>query len=125
MRDREASIKGTAERSFEGRLEALDNMWQQKLHRFETSHVDDVERLTYEADMAKKSAAEKAADLEAEIRNTEQRYNLELSNINDRVVGAMAKKDSQVHMLQEQLRLAHQLLQERDSELERHRSLLS
>ena len=125
LRERESSVQGAAERAFEGRLQALDTMWQQKLHRFETSHVDDVLRLNSDAEMSKKAANEKIGELESELRNTEQRYNLELSNINDRVVGAMAKKDSQVHMLQEQLRLAQQLLNERDAELERHRSLLA
>ena len=118
------TARESCEQEFDVRLRFLDGEWQQKLRRFEIHHVDEINQLQHEHQLATREWDRQRQELEGEHRATEQKHSSELSAINDRVLVAVAKKETTIQHLHEQVRQYELLLRDHETELQKHKSLL-
>jgi DNA repair exonuclease SbcCD ATPase subunit len=119
------SARESCEKEFDGRLRFLDGEWQQKLRRFEIQHVDEINRLQHEHQLASREWDRQRQELEGEYRSMEQKHSSELSAINDRVLVAVAKKEATIQHLHEQVRQYEGIVRDQEAALQKHKSLLS
>ena len=117
-------IGSVKEREFDARLQRLDAEWQQKLRRFETMHVDEVEKVLHDLTLARRELEREQEKYEAEMRSLEQKHNAELSSINDKVLVTVAKRDGAIRALQEQVAQLEAALRDREHDLQQTRQLL-
>ena len=103
---------------------AFSTVMATKLCRFEIHHVDEINRLQHEHQLATREWDRQRQELEGEHRATEQKHSSELSAINDRVLVAVAKKETTIQHLHEQVRQYELLLRDHETELQKHKSLL-
>lgn len=124
-RDARDAAEAVASREFDHRLHALNSQWQSKLHQLENDKVESLQVVRQEHRMSELAWNEKKAELEAELRAMDQKYNSELSAINDKVLVTVAAKDGAIQQLQLRLAQYEAQLKEKDAWLEQHRALLA
>ncbi len=123
LKETVADIAAAKEREFDARLQRLDSEWHQKLRRFETTHVEEVERALHDVAMARHEVERERERGEAELRGVEHRHSAELSSINDKVLVTVAKRDGTIRALQEQVAQLDGALRERELELQQTKQL--
>ncbi|XQJ31096.1 hypothetical protein NXY56_007204 [Leishmania guyanensis] len=119
-----SAIEDKVRSEYTKRMSILDNEWQKKLHEFETQHVKEVWELQQRHSTAVQEVARLKSEFEMEKKSLEQRHHAELSQINERVLVAITKKENTIHHQSEQLLSLQEAVSLRDQELQRHRQLL-
>ncbi|KAG5466741.1 hypothetical protein LSCM1_00917 [Leishmania martiniquensis] len=119
-----SAIEDKVRSEYTKRMSILDHEWQKKLHEFETRHVKEVWELQQREDAAKRDVDRLKSEFEMEKKTLEQRHHVELSQINERVLVAITKKESTIRHQAEQLLSLQEAVSVRDQELQRHRQLL-
>ncbi|KPI86201.1 hypothetical protein ABL78_4754 [Leptomonas seymouri] len=118
------AIESRVRAEYSKRMGILDQEWQKKLHEFETQHVAEVWELQQRQSSQMQELNRLKCDYEMEKKTMEQRHNVELSQINERVLVAMTKKDNTIQYQSEQLLALQEAVSVRDQELQRHKQLL-
>lgn len=118
------AIEDRIRSEYETRMSILDHEWQKKLHDFESQHVNEVWRLQQKGDNLTQDIYRLKAEFEQEKKSIEQRHHVELSQINERVLVAMTKKENTIQSQSEQLLVLQEAINVREKELQRHRLLL-
>ncbi|KAG5466195.1 hypothetical protein LSCM4_01339 [Leishmania orientalis] len=119
-----SAIEDKVRSEYTKRMSILDNEWQKKLHEFEARHVEEVWELQQRHCAATQELARIKSEFEMEKKTLEQRHHAELSQINERVLVAITKKENTIRHQAEQLLSLQEAVSVRDQELQRHRQLL-
>ena len=118
------AIENRIRAEYAQRMSILDQEWQKKLHEFETQHVTEVWELQQRQNTQAQELQRMKADYEMEKKTIEQRHHAELSQINERVLVAMTKKENTIQYQSEQLLALQEAVNVRDQDLQRHKQLL-
>ncbi|TPP44434.1 hypothetical protein CGC21_6335 [Leishmania donovani] len=119
-----SAIEDKVRSEYTKRMSILDHEWQKKLHELETQHVKEVWELQQRHGAATQEVARLRSDFEMEKKTLEQRHHAELSQINERILVAITKKENTIRHQSEQLLSLQEAVSVREQELQRHRQLL-
>ncbi|KAG5492573.1 hypothetical protein JKF63_01152 [Porcisia hertigi] len=119
-----SAIEEKVRSEYTKRMSILDHEWQKKLHEFETRHVKEVWELQQRHDATTQEVARLKSEFEVDMKTLEQRHHAELSQINERVLVTVTKKENTIRHQSEQLLGLQEAVRVRDQELQRHRQLL-
>ncbi|KPA86081.1 hypothetical protein ABB37_00348 [Leptomonas pyrrhocoris] len=118
------AIESRVRAEYAKRMGILDQEWQRKLHEFEAQHVAEVWEQQQRQTSLGQELSRLKCDYETEKKTIEQRHHAELSQINERVLVAMTKKENTIQYQSEQLLALQEAVSVRDQELQRHKQLL-
>jgi hypothetical protein len=118
------AIENRVRAEYSTRMGILDQEWQKKLHEFEVQHVKEVWELQQRQSTQTEELNRLKSEYEMEKKTMEQRHHAELSQINERVLVAMTKKENTIQYQAEQLLALQEAVSVRDQELQRHKQLL-
>lgn len=114
-----------SEESFERRLSALDNAWQQRVQAIASEHVRNTSALNAEVTHLKRQMELLREEHRTATSVAAQKHAAELAVINERVTLTLNKKEAQLRQMADTIANLERQVQIRDEELARHDALLN